>query len=81
MTKQLEAEKVKLLEKKRQEQEERQRKQLELERILEDNRRLVCSRTLNFYYEACHALLITVTTLDSSIYLWLLLHHHPASNC
>lgn len=41
MTKQLEAEKVKLLEKKRQEQEERQRKQLELERILEDNRRLV----------------------------------------
>ena len=41
MTKQLENEKEKLIEKKRQEQEERQRKQLELERILEDNRRLV----------------------------------------
>ena len=41
MTKQLEDEKEKLIEKKRQEQEERQRKQLELERILEDNRRLV----------------------------------------
>lgn len=41
MTKQLENEKAKLIEKKRQEQEERQRKQLELERILEDNRRLV----------------------------------------
>ena len=41
MTKQLEEEKAKLIEKKRQEQEDRQRKQLELERILEDNRRLV----------------------------------------
>ena len=41
MTKQLEDEKAKLIERKRQEQEERQRKQLELEKILEDNRRLV----------------------------------------
>ena len=41
MTKQLEDEKSKLIERKRQEQEERQRKQLELEKILEDNRRLV----------------------------------------
>ena len=41
MTKQLENEKERLIDKKRNEQEERQRKQLELERILEDNRRLV----------------------------------------
>ena len=41
MTKQLENERERLIDKKRNEQEERQRKQLELERILEDNRRLV----------------------------------------
>ncbi len=46
MTKQLEDEKEKLIEKKRQEQEDRQRKQLELERILEDNRRLVGQASL-----------------------------------
>ena len=46
MTKQLEDEKAKLIERKRQEQEERQRKQLELEKILEDNRRLVTTLLL-----------------------------------
>ena len=46
MTKQLEDEKAKLIERKRQEQEERQRKQLELEKILEDNRRLVITLLL-----------------------------------
>ena len=57
MTKQLEGEKAKLLERKRQEQEERQRKQLELERILEDNRRLVRPAKLARHLWACYAVL------------------------
>lgn len=52
MTKQLENEKERLIDKKRNEQEERQRKQLELERILEDNRRLV---TVAFYLFFWHS--------------------------
>ena len=48
VTRQLEAEKAALLDKKRREQEERQRKQLELEQILEDNRRRVRGLVLSW---------------------------------
>lgn len=54
MTKQLEDEKAKLIERKRQEQEERQRKQLELEKILEDNRRLVGAYARLLHHQLHH---------------------------